>query len=131
LGVPGRNAIWVLAPWLGTKYIIREKVVASPKFGPWWVLWVCVCSWFVRAPKMLKLHTNQLVVWFVQVPVNNWCLSLFLVPILELQHAPLPLKCCQPGSVPRLLILPLFSFSICIWVYQGAWEHVKVCVVVG
>jgi hypothetical protein len=26
----------------GTEYIIRGKVVASLKSGPWWVLWVCL-----------------------------------------------------------------------------------------
>jgi hypothetical protein len=31
LGVLGQNDIWVLVPWLGTKYTIRGKVVASPK----------------------------------------------------------------------------------------------------
>jgi hypothetical protein len=62
----------VLAPWLSTKNIIRGKVVVFPKFGPWWVLWVRVCSWFIHAPKMLQLCTNQFVIWFVQVRVSNW-----------------------------------------------------------
>jgi hypothetical protein len=53
LGVLGQNDIWVQAPWLGTQNTIKGKVVASPKFGLWWVLWVCVCSWLIRAPKML------------------------------------------------------------------------------
>jgi hypothetical protein len=44
---------------------IRGKVVASPKSGPWWVLWVWVCPWLVLAPKVLQLCANQLVVWFV------------------------------------------------------------------
>jgi len=35
LGVPGQNAIWMWASWKSTKYTIRGKVVASPKFGPW------------------------------------------------------------------------------------------------
>jgi hypothetical protein len=35
------------------KVYYKGKVVASPKFGPWWVLWVRVCSWLVRAPKVL------------------------------------------------------------------------------
>jgi hypothetical protein len=60
LGVLGRNDIWVLAPWLSTENTIRGKVVASPKFRPWWILWIHVCSWFVHAPKVLQLHTNQL-----------------------------------------------------------------------
>jgi hypothetical protein len=37
-----RKAIWMQAPWRGTKYTIRGKVVASPKSGPWWVLCVRV-----------------------------------------------------------------------------------------
>jgi hypothetical protein len=40
LGVPEQNDIWVLAPWPCIKYIIGGKVVDSPKFKPWWVLWV-------------------------------------------------------------------------------------------
>jgi hypothetical protein len=65
LGVPWQNDIWVPILWQGTKYTIRGKVVASPKSRPWWILWVCVCPWFVHAPKMLQLCTNQLIVWFV------------------------------------------------------------------
>jgi hypothetical protein len=34
-GVPGQKAIWMRAPWRGAEYTIREKVVASLKFGPW------------------------------------------------------------------------------------------------
>jgi hypothetical protein len=108
LGIPGQNAIWMWALWRGTKYTIRGKVVASPKSKLWWVLWVWVHPWFILAPKVLKLCTKQLVVWFVQVHVSNWCLSLFLVPISELQHAPLPPKCYEPRSVPYFLILSLF-----------------------
>ncbi len=50
---------------------LRGKVVASPKSGPWWVLWVWVCPWLVLAPKALKLCINCLVlvlckfVWIV------------------------------------------------------------------
>jgi hypothetical protein len=109
LGVSGQNVIWMWASWRGIEYTIRGKVMASPKSGSWWVWWVRVCPWLVLAPKVLKLCTNQLVVWFVQVCVSNSCLSPFLIPIPELQHAPLPPKCCKPGNVPQLLVLPLFS----------------------
>jgi hypothetical protein len=64
------------------------------------------------APKMFQLRTNQLVVWFVQVRVSNTYLSIFLFPILGLQHGPLPPKCWEPGSVPQLplsLLSPLAS----------------------
>jgi len=65
LGVPKQNEIWVLVPWPSTEYTIRGKVVASPKSELWWVLWIYVCPWFICAPKVLQLCTNQLVVWFV------------------------------------------------------------------
>jgi hypothetical protein len=32
----------VRTSWLSIENIIRGKVVASPKSGPWWVLWVRV-----------------------------------------------------------------------------------------
>jgi len=72
VGISGQNGIWMQALWPNIENIIRKKVVASPKFGPWWVLWVCVCPWFIYEPKVLKLCSNQLVVWFVQVRVSNW-----------------------------------------------------------
>ncbi len=109
LGIPGKNVIWMWTLWKGIKYTIRGKVVASPKFGPWWVLWVWFCPWFILTPKMLKLYTNQLVIWFVQFCLSNWCLSFFLVPIPKLQHAPLTPKCYKPGNVPQLFVIPLFS----------------------
>jgi hypothetical protein len=67
LGSP--RARWHLGagPWPDTKNTIKGKVVASPKSRPWWVLWVCVCPWLIHAPKVF-----QLVVWFVEVHVNNW-----------------------------------------------------------
>jgi hypothetical protein len=40
LGVPGQKAIRMWPPWRTTKYIIWGKVVASPRSGPWWILWV-------------------------------------------------------------------------------------------
>jgi hypothetical protein len=51
---PGQNAIWMWASWKGTKYTIRGLVVASPKSGLWWVLWIRVCPWLVLTPKVLK-----------------------------------------------------------------------------
>jgi hypothetical protein len=60
-----QNDIWVQALWLGIENTIRGKLVTSPKFGSWWVLWIYVCPWFVHAPKVLQLCTNQFVVLFV------------------------------------------------------------------
>jgi hypothetical protein len=40
LGVQGQKVIWMWASWRGAEYTIRGKVVASPKSGLWWVLYV-------------------------------------------------------------------------------------------
>ncbi len=72
LGVLGQNDIWVLASWPGTKNTIKGKVVASVEFGPWWILWIRVCPWLMRAPKVLQLCINHFVIWFVEVRVSNW-----------------------------------------------------------
>jgi len=53
LGSPETKWHLGAGPWPNTKNIIRGKVVAPPKFGSWWVLWVHVYSWFVHAPKVL------------------------------------------------------------------------------
>jgi hypothetical protein len=76
LGVLRQNDIWVLAPWPGTKNTIRVKVVASPKSGPWWVLWVHVCLWFVYAPNCFNYTPTNLLfglcrfVWVIDLLVN-------------------------------------------------------------
>jgi hypothetical protein len=100
------------------------KVVASSKFGLWWVY---VCLWFVLTPKTFKVCTNQLVVLFEQVCVSNWCLSFFLVSISELQHTPLPPKCYEPENMLQFLIFSLFSYQTHIWTYEGVCE----CVTMG
>jgi hypothetical protein len=53
------------------KVTIKGKVVVSPKSGLWWVLWIRVCLWLILAPKVPKLRTNQLVVWFVHICVSD------------------------------------------------------------
>ncbi len=51
-------------------------------------------------------------------------------PIPELEHAPLPSKCCEPGNTPQLLFLPLFSPlesqsnpSRSLGVHQRSWHR--------
>jgi hypothetical protein len=71
LGSPGTKC------HLGVSLVARHRVYYKGegggflKFGPWWVFWIRVCPWSLREPKVLKLCTNQLVLWFVQVRVNN------------------------------------------------------------
>ncbi len=53
-----------------------------------------------------------------------WLIKLLVIrpsPIPEPQHAPLPSKCCEPGSVPNSFSFRCLYFWICSWVHQGAW----------
>jgi hypothetical protein len=70
---------------------------------------------------------TNLLFGFVQVCVSDWLLVIIPSPIPELQHAPLPPKCCKLGMCPQLFILLLFSLLTHIWAYQGVWECVKPC----
>jgi hypothetical protein len=117
------------------KEYYKGKVVASPKFVSWWVLWVCVCPWLVRALKLLQLCINKLVVWFVQSMWGIELLVIFPNPHLGTPACPSTPKCYKPRNVPQLLILPLFSHLDSQWIYQGVrrcviyaffcWFHVQ------
>jgi hypothetical protein len=48
--------------------------------------------------------TNLLFGLYKSVQVSDLLINL-PSPILELQHAPLPSKCCEPGNTPQLLLL--------------------------
>ncbi len=111
LGVQGQKSIWMRALRRGAEYyIIWGKVVASPRFGPWWVLWVQGRPWLILTPKVLWQNTNKLVGlscagscgWIV-------CLSFFLIPSRSSSMPLYPSKCLEPGKVPRLLALQLFT----------------------
>jgi len=60
--------------------------------------------------KCYNYALTNLFVWFVQVN----CLSIFLVPILELQHTPLPPKCYKLGNVPQLYPSIVFTFRFIV-----------------
>jgi hypothetical protein len=74
------------------------------------------CSWLVLAPRVLQLCTNHFV-WVVcrLVWVSEAC-QLFLVPSRSSNTPLYPSKCCELGSVLRLLLLLLFSTWAHIWV---------------
>jgi hypothetical protein len=80
------------------------------------------CPWFVLAPKVLQLCTNHFV-WVVCRPVwvSKAC-QLFLVPSQSSNRPLYSLKCCELGSVPRLLPLSL-SF---IWTHIESFQELGV-----
>jgi len=113
LGVPGQNDIWVLVLWPGAKYTIRGKIVAFPQVQAM-VSLVSPCLPVVHPfTKMFQLRTNSLFglcrsMWVTELLIN------LRSPILELQHAPLPSKCCKPRSAPQFLLLSLFTFGFVV-----------------
>jgi hypothetical protein len=65
------------------------------------------CPWFVLAPRVLQLCTNHFV-WVMCRPVwVSEAYQLFLVPSRSSNTPLYPSKCCELGSVLRLLLLPL------------------------
>jgi hypothetical protein len=101
--------------------------MASPKSGPWWVLWIQICPWFVLAPKVFQLCTNPTCclvlcksVWVIK------CFSFFLIPSRSSSTPLYPQSATNQETCPQLLALPLFSLQTHIWVYQGAWERVTI-----
>jgi hypothetical protein len=68
----------IVIPWPSIENTTRGKAVVSPKFEPWWVLWVCSCSWLIRAPKWSSYALTNLfgvatLLWpSVGVKPNTW-----------------------------------------------------------
>ncbi len=94
----------------------KEEGVGFPQV---WAVVSLVCPWLVLAPKMLQLRTKHLVWVFCRpVWVSEAC-QLFLVPSWSSSTPLYPSKCCELGSVPRLLLLSLFSTWTHIWIFQG------------
>jgi hypothetical protein len=72
---------------------------------------VCLCCpWLVLASKVFQLCINHFV-WVLCRPVwvSKAC-QIFLIPSRSSGTPLYPSKCRELGSVPRLLLLPLFSY---------------------
>jgi hypothetical protein len=66
----------------------------------------------VLAPKVPKLCTNQLVIWFVQFHVSDSMIAIVLSLVPELQRAPLPLQSAvSQGTCPDSLFFRCFMFG--------------------
>jgi hypothetical protein len=108
LGVSRQNDIWV-ALWLGIEHIIRGNVVTSPSSSHGESCEsVFTCSSFVHQKCSNYALTNLL----FGLCMSMWIIDLFVTlpnpHPRALAHPSTP-KVLQVGSVPRLLVLLLFS----------------------
>jgi hypothetical protein len=82
---------------LDVGFLANHRVYYKGEGGGFPQVWAVVslmcscCPWFVLAPRVLQLCNNHFV-GCVQARVNEWRLSTFPSPVLELQHTPLPFK---------------------------------------
>jgi hypothetical protein len=60
-----KKIIWMWALWVATKYNRKGKVTASPKFRPWWVLWVQVARGLSYHQKCSNNALTNLLLGFV------------------------------------------------------------------
>jgi len=93
LGVLRQNDIWVQALWSSIENIIRGKVVASSNSKPWWVLWVHVCPWLIRAPKCSNYALTNLF---------GLCKSVWIIDVLFTRPNPHPETLARP-TTPEVL----------------------------
>jgi len=99
----------MLAPWPRTENTIRGKVVASPESRPWWVLWVHVCPWLVRAPKVYDSTLNNLL--FGLCEKLNY-LSLILVTSQSSNTPLYPKVLLTKECAPTISPFVVFTFGL-------------------
>jgi hypothetical protein len=109
-GLPGEKSH--LDAGLMERHIVYYKGEGGgfPKFEPCWVKWIQGCPWLVLAPKVLQLCTNHFVRVLCKPVWVSETYQLFLVPSRSSNPPLYPSKGCELGSVPQLLLLPLFSY---------------------
>ncbi len=105
---------------LGASPMARHKVYykreggAFPKFRPWWVLWVCVCPWFIRAPKCYNYTLTNLLFGLCKFMWVSEVLANLPGPIPELQHVPLPRSAMNQGTHPNSFSFYCFTFGFIV-----------------
>jgi hypothetical protein len=99
----------------GQSYIYyKGKVVASPKFGPWWVLWVYVCPWFIHAPKCSKYALTNL--------LFGLCKTVWVIELLIILPSPsrssntpfYPQSVTTKERTPTFFLSDVFTFGLVV-----------------
>ncbi len=117
MGVPGEKNHLDVGPVETCRIYYKGEGGGFPQVRAVVSLVCPCCPWFVLTPKVLQLCTNHLM-WVVCRPMwmSEAC-HLFLVPSRSSNTTLYPSKCCELGSVPRLLHLPLSCTWTHSWVF--------------
>jgi len=96
--------------------------MASPKSGSWWVLWVWIYPWFVRAPKCSNYTLTNL--------LFGLCRFVWIIDLLVNLLSPHPRAPTRP-FIPKMLwikrvcpipsLFVVFTFKTYNWVLKRAW----------
>ncbi len=127
MGISGFSLGSLGTKWhLGAGSVARHKIYykgegdASPKFGPWWVLWVCVCPWFIFAPKCSNYALTNLLfglcksMWVIELlvnlpsPIHSSSMPFTPEALWTREHAPTP----SPSAI---------HLWTCSWVDERTW----------
>jgi hypothetical protein len=127
LGSPGKNSHLDVASVESCKVYYKGEGGGFPQVRAVMSLVCPCCLWLVLAPRVLQLCTNHFV-WVVCRPVwvTKAC-QLFLVPSRSSNTPFYPSKCCELGSVFRLLLLSLFFYLGSYLSPLRSWECVIFC----
>ncbi len=111
LKIPGQNDMSVWALWPCIENTINGKVVASPKFGPWWVLWVYVAHGSFVNQKCSNTLVNLLF---------GLCKFVWIIESLVICSSPHPKAPTCPSTSEVLQVrkwTPIFYPFCCSWIY--------------
>jgi hypothetical protein len=125
LGSPGKNSHLDVASVESCRVYYKGEGGGFPQVRAVVSLVCPCCPWLVLAPRVLQLCTNHFVWVVCRLVWVTKAYQLFLVPSRSSNTPLYPSKCCELGSVLRLLLLPLFSYLGSHLSPLRSWECVR------
>jgi hypothetical protein len=126
LGNPGTKSHLDVAPMESCRVYYKGEGGGFPQVRAVVNIVCPSCPWLVLAPKVFQLCTNHFVLVL--------CRSMWKIEACQIFHpgAPThpstPIWCYESGSVPQLLILPLFSIWDSHLSHSRSWECVTLVI---
>ncbi len=123
LGSPRKNSHLDVASMESCRVYYKGEGVGFPQVRAVVSLVCPCCPWLVLAPKVLQLCTNHFV-WVVCKPVRvSEAYQLVLVPSQSSNMPLYPSKCCELGSVFRLLFFRCFLLGFTFEPFKELGVH--------